>query len=279
MVRLRGGVDSSTHAVELEPGGWVVLKRSWSGRGRSLAWEFERLTFARRAPVPTPEPIALDATGEWFDGPALVMSRMPGRSSLHGGQAGPWLTQLAEALVAVHLTTLPVRVPAVLRRPHAWQEWQPGPDHRPDRTGKREAVVAAALSLQRELRARPPQQVFVHHDFHPGNVAWHRGRLSAVLDWNEARLGPAVSDVAYCSVDLAMSHGAPAADWLVSSYQDASGHKLEDLARWQLLWIANATRWVHYWQAGFRELGLGHVSLPTLRRRLGTFAGHALDRM
>jgi aminoglycoside phosphotransferase (APT) family kinase protein len=120
--------------------------------------------------------------------------------------------------------------------------------------------------------------VFLHHDLHPGNVAWHRGRLSAVLDWNEARLGPAVSDVAYCSVDLAASHGAAAADRLVDHYQAATGQPLEDIARWQLLWVANAVRWIHYWQAGYRELGLGHVPLSTLRRRLATFADRALQR-
>lgn len=82
--------------------------------------------------------------------------------------------------------------------------------------------------------------------------------------------------MAYGSVDLAMSHGSVAADWLVRSYRVASGDALEDVARWQLLWIANASRWLHYWQAGYRELGLDHVSLATFRRRLATFTRRAL---
>src|SRR5262245_23532895 len=106
VTRLRGGLDASTHAVRLDPGGWVVLKRSSTTAPAALTGEFERLQVAVRAPVATPQPIALDAGGAWFGRPALVMSRLPGRNVFHR-EAGPWIGELAAALAAIHGTVLP----------------------------------------------------------------------------------------------------------------------------------------------------------------------------
>lgn len=255
----------------------MVLKRSWTTNPRSVSDEFEVLGFAERVPVPTPEPIALDAAGEWFGRPAFVMSRVRGRSHLHDGRTGPWLKDLAVALAAVHSTDVSSAVPDVLHRPPAWQVWQPAPVDELSRSRRVEAILAAAVALQEDLRARRPAASFLHHDFHTGNAAWYRGRLTAVVDWNEGRLGPAVSDVAYCSVHLAMSHRSAAADRFVADYDDATGGQLSDLRRWQLLWIANAMRWIRYWEAAHRALGLHGLTQPVLRRRLALYAERALS--
>ena len=273
--RLKGGLACSTHAVRLSGVGWVVVKRSLAG-GRSLSMEHDALVVARRSAVPTPEPLALDRRGDWFGRPALAMSRLPGRSDLHGGRPGPWIVELAEAVAAVHATPMPARLPVALRRPHAWQAWDVPTPTQVRRTPLVERALAEVVSLQSAMSRRPPATTFVHHDLHPGNVAWHRGRLSAVLDWNEARLGPAVSDVAYCSVDLAMSHGRRGAELLVDAYVAASGGSMGDLPRWQLFWAVNAMRWIPYWREGYVELGLGHISIDTLRKRLRTFTERTL---
>ena len=276
--RLTGGVDAATHAVRLDPGGWVVLKRSWTTSPRSLAGEFDRLGVAERVAVPTPQPLAVDPAGEWFDRPALVMSRVPGRSTLHR-DAGPWIADLATALAAVHDADLPAELPAVLRAPHAGHAWRPADPAALRPTARVERLVAVACGLQADLAARPPPTVLLHHDFHSGNVTWWRGRLAGILDWNEARLGPAACDVAYCSVDLAMTHGMRAADRFVSAYRDAGGRPLGDLLRWQALWIVSDMRWVGYWVSSFRDAGADHLTLPVLRRRLRSFADRVLARL
>jgi hypothetical protein len=45
-------------------------------------------------------------------------------------------------------------------------------------------------------------QVFVHRDFHPGNVLWHHGQLTGVVDWQAACGGPASIDIAHCRLNL-----------------------------------------------------------------------------
>jgi aminoglycoside phosphotransferase (APT) family kinase protein len=215
--RLTGGVDAATHAVRLEPGGWVVVKRVRAPKAGSLAGELDRLAFARRVPVATPEPIALDVEGAWFGHPALVMGLVAGEAVFHP-VIGDWIDQLAEALAAVHSTPLgdgdgdadgDGEVPRALRDPHAGVAWQPAPASELARTAQVEALVQAGLSLRADPGADRGGTVLLHHDFHHGNVLCRGDRVAGVLDWNEARLGPALCDVGYCSVDLAMTTGRP----------------------------------------------------------------------
>jgi hypothetical protein len=76
-----------------------------------------------------------------------------------------------------------------------------------------------------------------------------------------------------------MTHGATTAHHFARSYRAAGGQELDDLPRWQALWITNDMRWVGYWFTGFREAGLDHLSLPVLRRRLRAFADNVLAKL
>jgi aminoglycoside phosphotransferase (APT) family kinase protein len=277
--RLMGGLDAATHAVRLEPSGWVVLKRSWSLKPDSLAGEFVRLGLAKPSNVPTPEPLAFDAEGAWFGRPALVMSRVPGHP-VRRVKPGPWLWELAAALANVHATPLPTGPPAVVGAPHAGVTWQPAEADKLARTDRVRRLIATATELQDDLRRCSPPAVLLHHDFHYGNVTWrNNGRLGGVVDWNEACLGPAACDVAYCSVDLAMTHGSAAAETFAQAYASIAGRQVDDLRRWQALWLANDMRWVGYWVLGFHEAGRSDLTLPVLRRRLRTFGDFVLRRL
>jgi aminoglycoside phosphotransferase (APT) family kinase protein len=278
--RLKGGVDASTHAVRLEPGGWVVLKRSWTMRPKVLEGEFVRLGFAEPANVPTPEPLAFDGDGDWFGRPALVMSQVPGQSLVSTGP-GPWIAELATALAAIHAMPLPPDPPAIVEdAPHAGVAWQPMPDGNLARTARARRLMAIAGELQDDLRRYSPPSVLLHHDFHHGNVTWRsNGRLGGVVDWNEACLGPAACDVGYCSVDLSMTHGPAVAEAFVRAYESVVGDRVDDLRRWQALWVANGMRWVGYWVIGFRETGMSDLTLPLLRRRLRAFGDFVLSRI
>lgn len=235
-----------------------------------VGWD-ERLRFAWRAPIATPEPVAVDAGG-WFGHPALVMRLLPGRSVFHR-RIGSWIDEVARTLAAVHSTVLDDEVPPVLRAPHAGIAWQPAPSKELPRTARLQALVDAGLSLAQRSETAGPPDVLLHHDFHHRNVLWQDGQVTGVVDWNEARVGPALCDVGYCSVDLAMTHGLDAAERFTGAYTSATGAPLDDLDPWQCLWTANAMRWIGHWMVGFREAGID-VSLPLARQRLDALADH-----
>src|ERR1700728_4596892 len=77
--RLNGGATCAAHRVELfgeHAPQAVVLKRFPAGMG-TPRFEWEALGAARRASVPSPEPLGFDPDGEWFGTPAILMSCLP----------------------------------------------------------------------------------------------------------------------------------------------------------------------------------------------------------
>ncbi len=80
-------------------------------------------------------------------------------------------------------------------------------------------------TLLRLVHSPPPDLpgVFIHRDFHPGNVLWRRGRVSGLVDWEAAALGPPVVDVAHCRVNLLEHGGLTAADRFTEAWERLSG--------------------------------------------------------
>ena len=52
---------------------------------------------------------------------------------------------------------------------------------------------------------------FIHRDFHPGNVLWKRRRLTGIVDWQAASIGPRSVDIGHCRANL-MFDDPPRAD-------------------------------------------------------------------
>jgi aminoglycoside phosphotransferase (APT) family kinase protein len=276
--RLRGGLDAETHAVRLSNGAAIVVKQMT--RAAAVAAEAARLAAAEAVPVKTPACLAVDTAGEWLGRPALAMARLAG-GHLGPDPRGPWEEQLARALVAIHGTSV-ASPPDVLLAPHAGIAWQPADhaDHPSLRSSRLREAVGAGVELQSDLmRAGPSRSgALLHHDFHPGNTIWWRGDLNGVLDWNEARLGPAVCDVAYASMCIALSYGGDAARRFVDAYEAEVGVLVADLPRWRLLWSTVAARWIHLWAEADQARGLTCNTVPVLRRRLNALVDADLRR-
>lgn len=124
--RLGGGLGSATSGIDLLGGSnhprRVVLKRYPVGDD-TPELEWERLRFAQDLEVPSPEPLAVDISGEWFGSPAIVMSRLPGRPSLVPSHPDRWMGEIAEALVKIESYDAS-QAKGVLLRPHAVEKWE-----------------------------------------------------------------------------------------------------------------------------------------------------------
>ena len=199
--RLAGGVATSAHALRTATSAYV-LKRFGADDADWAASEWERLQLVRDIPVPTPEPIAIDRDGEWFDTPALVLRWLPGRS---GYPVDP--EALGRALALLHTTPVPDPLPAVYLDPWDWEE-------------------------RGRARAGVSQPVFTHCDFHPGNVLFEDGVLTGVVDWSNARVAARGLDIALLRCDLFIEPGGDAADRALAAYEDASGVRVADLDVW-----------------------------------------------
>lgn len=275
--RLGGGLSTATHIVELRSRSGsttaVVLKRYRHDDPESATEEWSRLRFVRRADVPTPEPIALDRAGDWFGTPALVMSRLPGRSYVVPTDLDDYLGQLAEVQLAIQDTSL-ARAPAAVRRPRVAAELKPHEELR------RTTTVERAMRVIRSERAAALRAdvCFGHGDLHPGNTVWSRRRLVGIADWRHSGLAPRAWEVAYTRVDLAVLLGPAAADRFLGHYRDRFGGELEYLAVWDLEQGLAAMRWCHYWALAYREQGRRDLTDPLAKRRARTFVKRVLER-
>ncbi|MFD7066602.1 alpha/beta fold hydrolase [Streptomyces sp. NPDC059913] len=223
--------------------------------------------------IPAPRLVAVDATAEHCDHPALLMSALPGRIRVDGDDLDRRLDLLAAQLVRVHAV-----VPAV--RPRTYQAWTP-PEHLRTPDGP---LWERALDL---LRGDPPpyEGRFLHRDFHPGNVLFSGTgpdlRITGVVDWVETSWGPADLDVAHCSTALALLHGPAYGLDFRDRYEARGGHGLADgpdHLYWRLLdalhYCPDAAKLAGPW----RELGRTDLTPGVLAHRLEAYVEGLLSR-
>ena len=199
--------------------------------------EWSRLEFAQRVTAPVPRPIAADLDSVWFGRPAVVMSRLPGRPDLTPKDVNSWVGALAQALAELHETPLDGARGAVTRPPQA-ETWRPP-------AGEHDRLTAAAVNaVTARLPSLTSDRVFTHGDFHPGNVLWHRGRISGVVDWSAARLDSRWYDLAYCRAAVCLLLGPDIADRLADAYSDIVGGTSDELAVYDLMCVLSGRHYV-----------------------------------
>jgi len=79
------------------------------------------------------------------------------------------------------------------------------------------------------VRTQPPGQVFLHRDFHPGNVLWRRGKVSGLVDWQSASIGPPSVDPGHCRWNL-LPYGRDVVDRFTWWWEQFSGQRYDPWA-------------------------------------------------
>ncbi len=210
--------------------------------------EWSRLGFAQRVALPVPEPIVADLESVWFGRPAVVMSRLPGQPNLTPRDVDSWIGALAHALAELHETRLDGAADAVTLPPRfeTWRE--PAGEHDP-------LIAAAVRAVTGCLPLDTSERVLTHGDFHPGNLLWHRGRISGVVDWSEARLDTRWYDVAYRRAAVCVHHGPDIADRLADAYSAIVGRASDELAVYDLMCVLSGRHYLAESLAADREQG------------------------
>lgn len=217
--RLPGASSTAVHAVRLADGRRLVLRRYvWEKFRReepdAPRREVAALEHAAGHHLPVPLVIAADVTGEDVGDavPAILMSRVDGRA-----HPSPDASQLAALAADLH------RVPDA-RFDYQYFPWCRDTSTRPPVGCAHPDRWERALEIWRN-REPPYMPRFIHRDFHPGNVLWLRGRLSGLVDWANACIGPVGIDIATCRWNLADWAGEAAGDAFVAAYERISGQQ------------------------------------------------------
>jgi aminoglycoside phosphotransferase (APT) family kinase protein len=285
--RLPGGLQCGMHGVDLMTASSerlrLVVRRytpqQAAGDPGVCRREWETLRLLERAAGPAPRPIYLDGEGAIFGTPTLVMTRLPGRAFVSfPAEIDPWIEQFARALAAIHGADVTgseaAHLPRFTGMPTA-ATLEPGPE-----TDRRIAALPRGEAILRVLRdlwppALSDSPVLLHGDFFTGNTVWNRGRLSGVVDWGDAMLGPREVDVNSARFDLALLGGPHAGDRFLARYEEMTGYRTQNMPLWGLIaaWYG-APLLDLWWEA------LSYGQLGITREELGArFNSFALDAL
>lgn len=288
--RLRGGIDAATHAVDLVQANGerlrVVVRRyvpvpgaSTEQRARFALRFWQTLKLVEQMQLPAPRPVWFDADGAVFGAPTVVMSYVPGGVVNITRATEDRTLQLATALLAIHrapldgLDTSFLPSPELLDSVFERAERDPAKfAGHPDGT----AVLAALRRWRPRLHVQPP--ALAHGDYHFGNTLWRRGRLQAVVDWDDARLQSPAEDVAYCHFDLSLFPAGDVPGQFLRHYEAAAGRRIEQRFFWDLLVATRPMPDPVIWLPGYHDAGFTEVTPDLLRTRLRAFIADALRR-
>jgi aminoglycoside phosphotransferase (APT) family kinase protein len=210
MRTLTFGISSDMRLIEAD-GVPLVLRRYVDESVHELPVAVANEALALRAagavlgPL-VPAPIAHDVTGTRSGCPSLIMTYLPGQPIIHDLD----LRQIVEPLALLHAQPAPEGLP---RYRHwfdldrlAVPEWTKEPE--------------AWAELIETVGGRVPsaEHVFLHRDYHPGNLLWENRALSGIVDWPSSCRGPRGVDVAHARGNLALVDGVGVAEQFLRAY-------------------------------------------------------------
>ena len=246
LTRLTGGLEGMTFSFRIADERLVL--KVYSGDSDEARTEFANLAVVSVADVPTPQPVLLDADGAWFHAPAIVMSALPGRPSMHPSDQNLWIDGAAKALASIH-DVLPARASHV--RTPRWQRWEPSTYGLGSDAPRVDAILARLYDEAGKLPT-----VLSHDDYNPGNLLYDRGRLSGVVDWADITLEPRHAAVALCRHFLAIHPGGETPEMFLVAYERAAQTSLDGLALWDVLYGLRGLRPIDHWVRACEGLGL-----------------------
>jgi aminoglycoside phosphotransferase (APT) family kinase protein len=243
--------------------------------------EFRLLQQISSLDLAAPAPYHLDLSGRILAAPYLVIGYSEGEMVFAPADLDDHVRQMAAQLAKIHrvndgivdLSFLPQTGwgCAELARPLT------SPDSPFD-----EARIRAALAAAGPL---PPGNAaaLLHGDFWPGNSLWQNGRLTAVIDWEDAQLGDPLIDLAQSRSEIVWIFGVEAMDAFTRHYQSLNDLDYRHLPYWDLCAALRFLRLAGGDLAGFAAYfgGYGRADITeyTIHEYVGFFITQALAKL
>jgi aminoglycoside phosphotransferase (APT) family kinase protein len=166
--------------------------------------------------VPSPRLVASDPEGRDLGVPLTLMTALSGTPVWQPADRTGFLRALAELVVRIHAVPVADEL----------TDWAPyAPDSRtPPAWSRHPDAWLTAYELW-DGPTPPSEQVFLHRDFHPGNILWTGTEISGVVDWTSSCAGPPEEDIGHCRANLAIRRGQDWADEFLALWQDLTGKR------------------------------------------------------
>ena len=228
---LKGGVSSNVYAIQLETDKQYII-RLYDKSERDDAVEAimqETLALKKLTGLSEmiPEYIISETDCVQFTEPMLMMTKVEGTVIIEPEDVHSWVEGLAKALVAIH--SLPMK-----DFPYTYFTYQNYEEFQLPQWSNYQDEWTYAMKL---LKQGFPQveHIFIHRDYHPNNVLWKNGKVSGLVDWVNACMGPAQIDIGHCRVNLIQLYNEAVADEFLAKYIEYTNQSFDYDPRWDLI--------------------------------------------
>jgi len=223
--RLTGGLTSLVHRLTVVQNGrrrsfvlrrWLPDAEHHDFAVRAVASETAILTALERSDLPAPRLIG-STTDAAHGGPAVLMTRVPGHMHLVPRDREHWLRQMVQALTRIHALDINAK---------PFESWLDRSRLSPPPDASRPEIWNEAIALIAE-EPGSTRTCFIHRDYQHFNLLWSRERLSGVIDWVQASVGPPDIDVGHCRLNLTLLFSADVADRFRQIYEAEAGRRVD----------------------------------------------------
>ncbi|HXW45909.1 MAG TPA: aminoglycoside phosphotransferase family protein [Streptosporangiaceae bacterium] len=255
----------------------VILRVVRAQRVAETATEVAAMTHAARvarATLPVPDLLGYDLADRTAYGLVLA-ARMPGTSVIPSVPDPEGLRALGAAaarISSIQLTAtpaLPVRSRPIEAEDFAGMRRDQGAS---DLLRAADAAVTAAQPDDDRLG-------LVHGDLWYGNTLWQDGRLTAVLDWDCAGVGPAGIDLGSLRCDAAWCHGLDAAEHILRGWEAEAGRPASDVPYWDAVAALASPPDMGWFPISMAAQGRPDLTRDVMLERRDAFLGAALTRL
>ncbi|HJU43080.1 MAG TPA: aminoglycoside phosphotransferase family protein, partial [Vicinamibacterales bacterium] len=146
-----------------------------------------------------------------------------------------WLREMAKMLARIHALAIDAK---------PFESWLDRGELSPPPDASDPRVWTEAITLMAAEHA-PTRTCFLHRDYQHFNMLWSRERLTGVVDWSEACVGPPEIDVGHCRLNLTVLFSADVANRFREMYEAESGHTVD--AWWDVhALLSYGPGWKHF---------------------------------
>jgi aminoglycoside phosphotransferase (APT) family kinase protein len=255
----------------------VVLRVARAEQAAETATEVAAMTYAARvagAILPVAELLGYDLAERTGYGLVLITC-VPGTSVIPPEPDPQRLRALGAAaarISSIELTpapALPVRSRPIEAEDFAGMRREQGAS---DLLRAAEAAVAATGPQDDQLG-------LVHGDLWYGNTLWDDGRLTAVLDWDCAGVGPAGIDLGSLRCDAAWCHGVEAAEHIRHGWEAEAGRPASDVPYWDAVAALASPPDMGWFPMSMAAQGRPDLTREVMLERRADFLDAALSRL
>jgi aminoglycoside phosphotransferase (APT) family kinase protein len=255
----------------------VVLRVARPEQVAETATEVAAMTCAARAAgaaLPVAELLGYDLTKR--TGYGLVLTAcVPGASAIPPAPDPLRLRALGAAAARISsiglapAAALPVRSRPIEAEDFAGMRREQGT---PDLLRAAEAAVATA-------QPGDGRAGLVHGDLWHGNTLWDGGKLTAVLDWDCAGVGPAGIDLGSLRCDAAWCYGAEAAEHVLQGWEAEAGRPASDVPYWDAVAALASPPDMGWFPISMAAQGRPDLTREVMLERRDAFLRAALRRL